>query len=350
MQRQVGALDGKGRGVVVTEEVPPLKKGCLLVKVHASLISPGTELGKAKQDRVNPAAEAGEPKKFGYQNAGVVLEVGEGVTGFKPGDRVACMGGGAAQHTDYAVVPQNLCCVLPDNVPCEHGAFSHLAMTSLWAVRRGRPELGEYLVVVGLGVVGQMAARLGQIAGQYVMGWDMVPFRCEVAQGWGIDGTTAIGQEDEQEKAKAFTRGLGFDMGIMAFGGDASKALVSVRDAMKKSPDGHEYGRICMIGGTTLTSWGATLGNLDLRASSRTGLGYHDDAWEIGEATYPNVYVRWSTRNNMEYVLRLMSEGKLDVNALITHRLPLADIDEAVTAHVEHPDQTIGTVLVMEDE
>ena len=350
MQRQVGALDGRGRGVVVTEEVPPLKKGCLLVQVHASLISPGTELSRAKEARKNPSAEAGEPKKFGYQNGGVVLEVGEGVQGFKPGDRVACMGGGYAQHSNYAVVPQNLCCLLPDNVPCEQGAFAHLAMTSLWAIRRGQPELGEYLVVVGLGLVGQMAARLGQIAGQYTMGWDMVPFRCEVAKGWGIDDTTTIGQEDEQAKAKAFTCGLGFDMGVMAFGGDATKALSSVRDVMKKSPDGHEYGRISMVGGRTDAMWGAGLGNLDLRASSRTGLGYHDDAWEVGETSYPDVFVRWSTRRNMEYVLRLMSEGKLDVNALITHRLPLADIDEAVSAHIERPNETIGTVLLMEDE
>ena len=348
MQRHVGAIDANGRGVVVTEDAPDLTRGTVLVKVHASLISPGTELMKARQYREGPNKDMKEPAKFGYQNAGVVLDVGEGVTQFKPGDRVACMGSGRAQHTDLAVVPQNLCCLLPGNVTFEQGAFAHLAMTSLWAVRRGQPELGEYLLVVGLGLVGQMAARLGQIAGQYAMGWDMVPFRCEVAQGWGIDGTAVVGQEDETQKAADFTRGLGFDMAIMAFGGKATEALMSVRNAMSVSADGHQCGRISMVGGAaTETPWGAAMGNLDLRSCSRTGPGYHDKRWELGEVEYPDVFVRWSTRRNMEYVLRLMSEGKLDVASLVTHRVPLADIDEAITAHIERPDSTLGTVLLM---
>jgi len=346
--RQVGAIDGSGRGCVVTEDTPPLQKGTVLVEVRASLISPGTELQRARQLRKEPDPKMKAPAKFGYQNAGDVLEVGDGVTDLRVGDRVACMGGGYAQHATRAVVPKNLCAKLPDNVSYEEGAFNHLAATSLHAVRRGEPALGERCLVVGLGLVGQMAARLAQIGGMYVMGWDMNPFRCEIARKWGIDDATIIGQEDAAKKAESFTRGLGFDMAVMAFGGEGTEALKAVHDAMKLTPDGHRMGRISLVGGVRAECfWAVGLGNLDLRSSARTGPGYHDEAWERGEREYPDVFVRWNTRRNVEYCLRLISEGKLDVKALTTHRFPLADIDQAVTAHLEHADETLGTVLVM---
>lgn len=344
--RRVGALDATGHARVVTQDIPELRKGTVLVKVYASLISPGTELRGARKARSSPPADPGTPAPFGYQNAGEILDVGEGVAEFKPGDRVACMGGGVAPHADYAVVPKNLCALLPDNVSFEEGAFAHLAATALHAIRRGEPQLGEYLLIVGLGLVGQMAARLGQLAGTYIMGWDMIPFRCEVARKWGIDDTALIGKENEAEKAERFTRGNGFDMAVVAIGGEGSEALQAVKNVMKVSPDTHRMGRICLVGAVSTTcSWGTGLGNLDLRCCARTGPGYHDEAWEQGACEYPPVFMRWTTRSNMALVLRLMSEGRLDVKPLITHRLPLAEIDEAVTAHLEHPDATLGTVL-----
>jgi polar amino acid transport system substrate-binding protein len=183
------------------------------------------------------------------------------------------------------------------------------------------------------------------------MGWDRLPFRCELARRWGIDETTVVGTEEETGKAEVFTIGHGFDMAVMAFGGDGTDALIAVRNVMKKSPDTHWMGRICMVGGlTTDTSWGSSLGNLDLRTCSRTGPGYHDEPWEHGEYEYPPVFMRWTTRANMEYALRLMSEGRLDVKCLITHRLPLSRIDEAVEAHIERPNETMGTVLLPGEE
>lgn len=348
--RRIGAIDQTGHGCVITGDIPEVKKGMLLVKVHASLISPGTELVAARQARKDGVTEKGTPRPFGYQNAGDVIEVGEGVTEFKPGDRVACMGGGFAYHSDYAVVPQKLCCLLPENVSYEEGAYAHLAITSMHAVRRAEPVFGEYMLVVGMGLVGQMAARLGQIAGCYVMGWDMCPFRLDIAKGWGIDGTMQVGGDvDFKALAKEFTRGKGFDLAVMAFGGDGSTALQNVRDVMKVTPDTHQMGRLAMVGGLkTTTGWGATLGNLDLRCCARTGAGYHDGAWELGEYDYPEVFMRWTTRTNMELALRYMSEGKFNVKCLTSHRFSLDQIGDAIDAHINNPNSTLGTIILFD--
>lgn len=344
---RVGAIDGSGRGRVLRRRVPEPGAGMVLVSVRASLISPGTELNAARQARAAPAAGSRPPAPFGYQNAGVVLETGAGVSGIGRGDRVACMGAGYALHADYTVVPQNLCARLPDNVSFEEGAFAHLAMTSLHAIRRGRPEAGEYLLVAGLGLVGQLAARLGQLSGAYVMGWDLFPRRVETARRWGIDEALVTGGEEAAGRAADFTRGNGFDMAVLAFGGEATAALGAIAGVMKLSPDGHRMGRICMVGGATVTCrWGTGLGNLDLLSCARTGPGYHDPEWETGARGYPPVFVRWHTRAAMELVLRLISERKLDVACLVTHRLPVEEIDRAVSAHLESPGETLGTVLV----
>lgn len=348
--RKTGAIGTRGEGCMITGDIPETTQGMVLVRVAASLISAGTELGTVKYLRANPSERLPEPKAFGYQNSGVVLEVGEGVTEFKPGDRVACMGNKYALHSNYALVPKNLCAALPDNVSFEEGAFAHLAMTSLHALRRGEPELGEYLLVVGLGLVGQLAARLGQLAGMYVMGWDTVAARCDMARAWGIDDAVAIGgKTDPAAAARQFTRGLGFDMSVLAIGGDGTQALESITQVMKVSTDGHVMGRVCLVGMVTTTSrWGAALGNLDLRCCARTGPGYHDQAWETGEREYPRTFMRWHTKSNMELVLRLMSEGKLDVRGLITHRVPLEKIDDVINVHVDHPERALGTVLLYE--
>lgn len=347
-RRLVGAIDGRGRGCVIDEPIPRLRPGSVLVRVHASLISPGSELSRAKMARKHPPADPGTPAPFGYQNAGEVIDLGENVSGLKRGDRVACMGATYALHSNYAVVPQNLCAQLPADVSYEEGAFAHLAMTGLHTIRRGEPQIGEYLLVVGLGLVGQLTARLGQIAGAYVMGWDTIAFRCDLAKRWGTDQVAIIGADDETERARNFTNGFGFDMAVIAFGGNASDACERIRRVMKQSVDTHLMGRICIVGGaTTQLAWGASLGNMDIRSCARTGPGYHDEQWEHGEYDYPPTFIRWTTQANMACVLRLISENKLDVKSLITHRFPLARIDDAITAHVENPDATLGTVLLM---
>lgn len=343
-ERKIVTRDGAGRIEVRKEDIPPLEPGTVLVEVKASLVSPGTELGGIKRLRENPDGDTG-PSGFGYGNAGVVVECGEGVGRFEAGARVACMGAGYAQHATHVVVPQNLTAHIPGALSFEEAAFAHLAATALQAVRRAGVEFGHTVAVFGLGIVGQIACQIARACGARVVAVDALPLRLEVAEGNGADLAVNFRASDPVEAAADLTHGRGVDIVIMAFGGDATAALEQALAMMKTSPDGHKMGVISIVGGASFTAQFPTaFGNVDIRASSRTGPGYHDEDWERGR-DYPPVFLEWDTRRNLELLLEYIDAGRIDVKSLITHRVPLDQAACACEELIEHPDRALGVIL-----
>lgn len=346
-KRLVAALMGNGRINVIEQDLPELTPGSILLEVHNSLVSPGTELGGWAQLRAqleSPVAPS-VPKPFGYSNAGIVKEVGQGVSRVKVGDRVACVGAGYALHADYAVVPHHLCEVLPENVTFAQGSYAMLAATAMHALRRGEPQLGETVAVVGMGLLGQLTSQLYQLAGNDVIGWDTNLFTLKQANKWGIDATAHVGTENAESVTDQFTQQQGLDAAVMAFGGNADKAYQSVMQCMKCSPDGHRMGRIVVVGGANFSiQWMPA--NVDIRFAARTGPGYHDADWEIG-TDYPPVFMRWTTRTNLQLCLRLIAQGKLNVDCLTTHTVPLSNVDDAIQNMLANPQEVQGVIFDM---
>jgi len=350
-KRRVATVCGDGRIRLVEQDMPSLMRGGVLVKVHASLVSPGTELGgwhSLAERRKNPDSSAG-PRPFGYSNAGVILEVGEGVAEFKPGNRVACVGAGYALHADYAVIPHNLCVVLPAGVTFAQGAYAMLAATALHTLRRGEPEFGESVCVVGLGLVGQLTAQFYRLAGNYVVGWDRIKQRLEIAKKCGLDCAVAVGVQDEVTVTRAFTGDHGLDAAVLAIAGECDETVEKLVRCIKVSPDGHPMGRIMIVGWPTFrfANLIGGMNNLDVRRCSRTGPGYHDEAWEAG-GSYPSVFMRWTTRTNLELCMRLIGEGRLTVEALTTHRIPFRDVDAQIDRLLDKPDAMMGVIFEYE--
>lgn len=344
-ERKIAFLDGQRGAEVRTQSVPELQSGTVRVAVRASLISAGTELAQLRQ--IRQGGEPFEPRAFGYQNCGVITALGPEVADLAVGQRVACMGGGA-QHTDIAIVPQNLALPLPEMLSDEEGTFGNLLGTALHAIRRAELQIGENVLVVGLGIVGQIAAQLARLSGARVMVWDTLPQRLELAKQLGADRAVQIGSESTVEAVRTWTEGLGIDAVILAIGGEIPDMLYQLRDVMRTTPDGHQEGRIVAVGGLiTTTQWAAAMSNLDVRSAARTGPGYHDTAWEHGRSSYPHPWVRWTTRTNLQLGFRLAAEGKLQLEALITHRYPLGQVDEAVQQLLERPQEALGCVLTM---
>ncbi|MHC4713707.1 MAG: zinc-dependent alcohol dehydrogenase [Planctomycetota bacterium] len=343
-KRKVATRDGSGRISVREEPLPPLEAGCVLVEVKASLVSPGTELGGIKRLR-ETADASGDPEPFGYGNAGVILELGDGVRGLEKGMSVACMGSGYALHASHAVVPRNLTVPIPSGVSFEEASFGHLAGTALQAIRRAEVTFGRAVAVFGLGIVGQLCCQIARASGGRVIAIDALPMRLERAASNGADRTVSFRAEDPVAAARELTCGRGVDIAILAFGGDADTAMKTALEMLKTAPDGHKMGVITIVGGAKFTArFPVSFGNVDVRASSRTGPGYHDEVWERG-GDYPPVFVEWDTRRNIELLLDYIAEGRINVKSLITHRAQLDGAPEACEELIEHPERALGVIL-----
>ena len=206
-------------GVLTVADVPPpsVVRGHLLVRTAASLISAGTEkskvdlgkkslLGKAKDrpDLVKKVIDKARSEGFmstftalkakletaipmGYSAAGTVVAVGEGVSGFRAGTRVACAGAGFASHAEMISVPKNLCVPMPDKVNFDEAAFGTLGAIALQGVRLAQPTLGEAMVVIGLGLLGQITVQLLKANGCRVFGVDTDESKFELAKDLGAE-------------------------------------------------------------------------------------------------------------------------------------------------------------------
>ncbi|MBR2373550.1 MAG: zinc-binding dehydrogenase, partial [Lentisphaeria bacterium] len=300
MKRVVAVVTPNGEVVARRQTVPELQENEVLIDVEVSLISPGTEMNLPRARRQSPW---GEDTVFGYANAGTIIKTKGNVKNLKPGMRVAAMGAGKAVHGSIACVPVNLVVPLPDQVTFEQGAYACLGVTAMQGVRRADVSLGSYGMVLGLGIVGNLACQLFQASGARVIGWEGMPERIRIAKKCGIANTVNFKKADPVEATQGFCAPYGADFAMLAFGGQATDPLQSVMKCMKVSADGHAMGNIVLIGGCKVEiGGGAWSGNLDFRASSRTGAGYHDNDLEYGK-DYPNAFVQFTTQCNLhEYI------------------------------------------------
>lgn len=345
-KRKVAILTGNGDVRLVQEKLPRAASNQILIKVNASLISPGTEIMNIRRRRAHPASSQPEIA-LGYSVAGEVLENETSANHLQPGMRVAGIGAGYAPHANFVRVPQNLVVPIPDNMPDTEAVYACLGATALQGVRRAQLQLGEFGAVAGLGIVGNLTAQLCQLSGVRIIGWEKMKSRIEIAQQCDISHLLHIEHQDPVKPTQTFTTPYGLEFAIIAFGGNADGALAQIKPCMSVSADGHFMGRIILLGGCQVTvSGGASFGNLDIRASSRTGPGYHDPAYEKG-ADYPAAFVPFTTLRNLQEIMDLIDKGKLKVAPMTTHVIPLDQIAEIAEIYLNAPETILGTVLKM---
>src|SRR5215207_9262958 len=204
-----------GKSIVEDVPIPTPRAGQALVKTEASLVSAGTErmvvefaekslvgkarsrpdlvkqiIDKARREGVLNTAQSAlnrldQPMALGYSSAGTILALGNNTQGFNVGQRVACAGGGFAVHAEYAVVPRNLLTPIPDNLDFESAAFTTLGAIALHGFRLAEPQIGESVAVIGLGLVGLLAAQIATAAGCNVLGIDLDADRIALAASLG---------------------------------------------------------------------------------------------------------------------------------------------------------------------
>jgi predicted dehydrogenase len=357
--KQVWQSIATGKVSVVDVPVPCAGKGKILVRVIASLISAGTErtvidfAGKnlvqkamARPDLVNQLKEKAKREGWitaieaarhrldsemvlGYSNSGVVLEVGEGVTGFKVGDRVACAGGSFATHSEIVRIPCNLAAVLPSgpglrDVPLEEAAFATVAAIGLQGVRLAELQLGEVVAVIGLGLIGQMIVQLARANGCTVIGMDPSADRCKLAEQMGCIAS-ATSDEDMKVVAATFSNGRGVDA-ILIAAATESNGPVSLAAEIAR-----DRARVVAVGavGLALPRKPYYMKELDFRVSRSYGPGRYDIEYEEKGHDYPIGYVRWTEGRNVASILHLLASKQLNLAPLITHRFPIEQAEKA---------------------
>ena len=263
-------------------------------------------------------------QSLGYSASGIVAGVGEDVPGFTIGDRVACAGVGFASHAEVLSVPKNLCVHLPEAVSFEAGAFGTIGAIALQGVRLAEPTLGESVVVIGLGLVGQLTLQLLEANGCRVFGLDLDASRVDLALELGADAA-AISNEEAPKTIASWTRGRGADAVLITAATDSNQPIEMAAQISRMK------GRVVVVGvtGMDIPRQPFYLRELALTISMSYGPGRYDPEYEERGHDYPIGYVRWTEQRNIEAFLDLVSAGRVDVNKLITHRFAIEEAERA---------------------
>jgi predicted dehydrogenase/threonine dehydrogenase-like Zn-dependent dehydrogenase len=262
----------------------------------------------------------------GYSAAGIVTEVGSDVEGLSVGDRVACAGAGIANHAEMIDVPVNLCVPVPDALSMDGAATVTLGAIAMQGVRRAQPTLGETVVVVGLGILGQITAQLLNANGCRVIGTDVSPSRIAIAQENGLDVGLNAGDQDVVERIIKLTDGFGADAVVVTAASTSSKILAEAFRSCRKK------GRVVIVGDVGLNMERADIyaKELDVLISCSYGPGRYDPAYEEDGLDYPMPYVRWTENRNMSEYLRLLANGRVRLGNMTEPPYP---IDQAELAY-----------------
>ncbi len=358
-------------GATLLEQLPApeVKKGQVLIRTSRSLISLGTErmlvefgkssllakaqqqpdkvkqvLNKIKTEGLKTTLEAVANKldqaiPLGYCNVGKVIAIGEGVTEFAIGDRVASNGA----HAEYVCIPKNLVAHLPNNVTDEEATFTVVGAIGLQGIRLLNPTLGETIVVIGMGLIGMLTAQLLMANGCSVIGVDPDEEKLRLSQQWGIIPFHPKSEGDLVAFVNSITNHIGCD-GVVITASSKTNDIISQSAQMSR-----KRGRIVLIGvvGLQLNRSEFYEKELSFQVSCSYGPGRYDDHYELKGQDYPLPFVRWTEKRNFEAVLQALATSKLQVKEMISEVIPLAEY-QRIYNHIG-TSKSIATILKYEE-
>ncbi len=341
-----------GKPVIMDVPAPSCKKNGIVVETIYSLVSAGTErmlmdfgkkslIGKAKErpDQVKKVLDKmktdgalttvkaafgklGEPLPLGYSSVGKVIEVGSNLSDIKPGDFVACAGL-SATHSEVSYVPKNLFVKLPENVKdLREAAFVTLGTVAMQGVRQAEVQFGDWVAVIGMGLLGQISARILKAAGCKVIGVDVNNSKEILAKRDAdysyIDAFVNSSEDNAIEKIMTLT-GYGCDSIIIT-------AATSSNQPIDLSAEiARDRAIISMVGVTNMEIPRRPFYQKELtfRLSRSYGPGRYDPNYEDKGIDYPIGYIRWTENRNMQEFLDMISSSRITLKELITHEFEI---------------------------
>ncbi len=354
---------------VVDTPAPTVKENTVIIETLYSVVSAGTERSltsfggknliqkamerpdqvkkvteKMSTDGILTTVEAAfgrlkDPMPMGYTAVGRVVEVGKGVTEVTAGDTVAAVG--QAYHSEVNRVGKNLIAKVPDEVrDIRQAAFSALGGIALEGIHQAEIIPGETVAVIGLGLLGHIAARILYAYGCDVIGFDVADKTLPATK---LKAFVNSGDEQAADVVKALTKGRGVDKVIITAATD-SNAPIDLAEEITR-----DRAIICMIGVTKLELDRRPFyqKELSFKIARSYGPGRYDSSYEENGVDYPIGYVRFTEGRNVEEFLRLLATGRLDVADLITHVISFSEAANAYEMITKNPthEKYIGVLL-----
>jgi len=364
------AIAKKGKVIAANVPAPVATKGSVLIKVVYSCISAGTEMTTVQSSGFtkikNAIKEPGgirktidfaksqgisktierikgtleDAKPIGYSVAGVVVEAGEGVSGFSPGDPVAAAGAGLANHAEYVNVPANLVTPVPAELDFQKASTVTLGTIALQGVRRCDLRLGEFCVVIGTGILGLLAVQILRASGIRVIAVDIDEKRLGLAKELGAESVFNSGLTDPVAGVMSATGGHGTDAVLFTAATSSNEPLSQAFRMCRKK------GRVVLVGvsGMEIKREDMYEKELDFLISTAYGPGRYDRNYEEKGLEYPYGYVRWTENRNMAEYLRLAASGQIRLDGLIDAVYPIADVEKAFKS-LSGPDRPVMALL-----
>ena len=337
--------------ILLDTPIPKPSPGEVLIKNHYSVVSSGTELAAIeganttvgeklqsssniekgldliKNEGVKAVWNAVFPKnliplQLGYSSAGEVVQTGKGVSGFHVGDMVVSNG----NHAEYVSVNQNLCARIPENTDIKEAAFTVLGSIALHGLRLSETNLGSKVVVIGLGIVGQLVCKLAEAQGSEVIGIDPDEKRIEGHNNY----FTSIDKASVQD----------IDSVIITAATSSNEPIeVATKIARNKA-------KIVVVGDIPLNISRNEFyyKELELVVSKSYGPGRYDKQYEILGKDYPIEYVRWTENRNFEAFIKLLSQGQIHLLDLVSEEV---SFDEAPTVYKKFTEETKPLSVVL---
>ena len=387
-------VTSKGKVSLLKEQIPVEKKEHIIVKVHYSLISSGTErfiinrekrsfFKKIIEDYSTPQAKKGiknflknnsiktivflgiktlipklgflydkciqfsnyktpsnfKPVHLGYSSSGIIHSVPPDLQHiFKKGEKVACAG---KPHSEYISIPKNLTAKVPDDVSLIDASFTTIGCIAMQSVRLANIQLGDFVVIIGVGLVGQIVVNLAKVNGARVIAIDLTENKLNLAQQMGADYVINITKEDAFQKILNITNGNGVDISIVCASSQDSKPLKDAVEFIRKR------GKVVLLGGVPLTLDRNEFyyKQAELYISTSYGYGRYDPNYEIKGFDYPFKFVRWTENRQMELFLKMLEYNRINVKKLVSKVYKIDDIAKAYDRIMNISSDTMGIIL-----